>query len=309
MNCPYSIFAVPSYSKMSSISGADMSIAYYDSQYVERDTLRINPTDFGFARGVTLFELARVYGGKPFYLLEHLQRLERGAKMLDLPLPDLTELADIARQVIARNTFAHSAIKFYLTAGECARPSGSSYMACEGFTPHLMIFEDEVVPKHPEAPYGLDLYRSGQRLKIVPFDRDLPMLKTTNYLTGFYAARQVAGAEYDDILFTHRDGYITEATRSNFFCVIDGALVTPQRGMLLGITRHVVLDLAAQLGIKTIERDLFPADLAQATEAFTTGSIAELVPARSIDADRLSTTMDGQVFAALRRAFSAKIQG
>ncbi|WP_310488087.1 aminotransferase class IV [Chamaesiphon sp. VAR_69_metabat_338] len=286
-----------------------MPIAYYDGQYLERDTIRISPTDFGFARGVTLFELARVYGGKPFYLMAHLERLERGSKMLDLPLPALTELADIASQVIARNSYASSAIKFYLTAGECARPSGSSYMACEGFTPHLMIFEDEVMPKHPEAPYGLDLYQSGQRLKIVPFDRDLPMLKTTNYLTGFYAARQVAGADYDDILFTHRDGYITEATRSNFFCVINGVLLTPQRGMLLGITRHVVLELAAQLGIKTIERDLFPADLAQATEAFTTGSIAELVPARSIDNYHLATTMDGKIFTALRQAFSAKIQG
>jgi branched-chain amino acid aminotransferase len=286
-----------------------MSIAYYDGQYVERDAIRINPTDFGFARGVTLFELARVYGGKPFCLMAHLQRLERGAKMLDLPLPASTELTDIASGVIARNAYAHSAIKFYLTAGECARPSGSSYMACDGFTPHLMIFEDEVVPKHPEAPYGLDLYQSGQRLKIVPYDRDLPMLKTTNYLTGFYAARQVAGADYDDILFTHRDGYITEATRSNFFCVIDDVLVTPQRGMLMGITRHVMLELAAQLGIKTIERDLFPADLAQATEAFTTGSIAELMPARSIDGHQLPTTMNGKIFMALRQAFSAKIHG
>jgi branched-chain amino acid aminotransferase len=286
-----------------------MSIAYYDGQYVERDTIRINPTDFGFARGVTLFELARVYGGKPFYLQAHLQRLERGAKMLDLPLPELAALTDIASQTIARNTYPHSAIKFYLTAGECDRPSGTSYNACQSFRPHLMVFEDEVVPKHPAAPYGLEIYQSGQRLKIVPCDRDLPMLKTTNYLTGFYAARQVAGKDYDDILFTNRDGYITEATRSNFFCVIDDVLVTPQRGMLLGITRHVILELAAQLGIKTSERDLFPADLAQATEAFTTGSIAELLPARSIDDRHLATTMDGKIFTALRQAFSAKIQG
>ncbi|PSB58260.1 aminotransferase class IV [Chamaesiphon polymorphus] len=285
-----------------------MSIAYYEGQFVERDTIRINPADFGFARGVTLFELARVYGGKPFYLLEHLQRLERGAKMLNIPLLTLPELADLTRQVIVRNAYPHSAVKFYLTVGECDRPSGSSYNACEGFTPHLMIFEDEVTPKHPEAPYGLELYKSGQRLKTVPYDRELPMLKTTNYLTGFYAARQVAGSDYDDILFTHRDGYITEATRSNFFCVIDNVLVTPHRGMLLGITRHVLLELAAELGIKTIERDLFPADLAQATEAFTTGSIAELMPARSIDDNNLATTMDGKIFTALRQAFSAKIQ-
>ncbi|WP_310481482.1 aminotransferase class IV [Chamaesiphon sp. VAR_48_metabat_403] len=286
-----------------------MPIAYYDGRYVERDTIRISPTDFGFARGVTLFELARVYGGKPFYLLAHLHRLERGAAMLGIPLPtDLTELADIASQVIARNAYPHSAIKFYLTAGECLKPSGTNYNACQEFTPHLMVFEDEVLLKHPEAPYGLDLYRSGQRLKVVPYDRDMPAIKSTNYLTGFYAARQVAGADYDDILFTNRDGYITEATRSNFFCVIDDILITPERGMLLGITRQVILELAAQLGIKTIERDLFPEDLTQATEAFTTGSIAELLPVRSIDNYCLPTVMNGKIFTALRQAFSAKIQ-
>jgi branched-chain amino acid aminotransferase len=286
-----------------------MPIAYYDGQYVDRETIRINPADFGFARGITLFELARVYGGKPFCLPEHLQRLAGGAAMLDIPLPkDLMELTDIASQVIARNNYPHSAIKFYLTAGECTQPSGTNYSACQGFTPHLMIFEDEVIPKHPEAPYGLELYQSGQRLKIVPYDRELPLLKSTNYLTGFYAARQVAGAAYDDILFANRNGYITEATRSNFFCVIDDTLVTPQLGMLMGITRHVVLELAAQLGIKTIECDLFPADLQQATEAFTTGSIAELLPVRSIDDHQLPTTMNGKIFTALRRAFSAKIQ-
>jgi branched-subunit amino acid aminotransferase/4-amino-4-deoxychorismate lyase len=285
-----------------------MSIAYYDGQYVARDTVRINPADFGFARGIALFELARVYGGQPFYLTDHLQRLADGAALLGMPLPAaVPELIALVKTVIARNAYPHSAIKLYLTAGECGQPSGLSYAACQDFTLHFMIFEDVVTPQHPEAPYGLAAYQVGQRLKIVPYEREMSMLKTTNYLAGFYAARQIAGAAYDDILFTHRDGYITEATRSNFFCVLDGVLVTPKRGMLDGITRRVVLQLAAALQLPTDQRDLFPADLTRATEAFTTGSVAELMPVRSIDDHALATTMTGPVFAALRQAFSAEI--
>lgn len=283
-----------------------MAIAYYDGQFVARESITVNPADFGFARGVALFELARVYGGVPLYLEAHLQRLARGAALLGIAMPEISTVARAARTVIGRNAYPHSAIKFYLTAGECG--SGShSYSACDDFTPHLMIFEDGVTPQHPEAPYGLAQYQAGQRLKIVPYEREMPDIKSINYLTGFYAARQVAGAAWDDILFTHRDGFITEATKSNVFCVLDGVLVTPRRGMLLGITRQIVLELAGQLGIPVAERDLFPAEIARATEAFTTGSIAELMPVRQINDHVMPTTMEGPVFAALRQGFSAKI--
>jgi branched-subunit amino acid aminotransferase/4-amino-4-deoxychorismate lyase len=117
----------------------------------------------------------------------------------------------------------------------------------------------------------------------------------------------VAGEQYDDVLFTTPDGLVTEATRSNVFAVIGGQLCTPKRHMLLGITRHVVLKLATQLGLNPQERDVTVADLAEATEVFTTGSIAELVPAGSLNDRPLPYTMDGPVFSRLRAAFTAEI--
>lgn len=283
--------------------------AYSDGKFVPRATITVNPADFGFARGVAVFELARVYGGVPLHLPDHLDRLAHGAKMLGITLPhSLPELEKIAREVIARNSFAHSAIKFYLTAGECQTPAWHGYSDCRAFTPHLMLLEDEVKPAHPHAPYGLDLCRRGQRLKSVPFERELPTIKSTNYMLGYYAVREYAGADWDDILFTHRDGYITEATRSNFFCVIDGVLCTPRRGMLFGITRKILLRLAPQSGIAVSERDLRPADLERATEAFTTGSVAEMIPASVVDAHRLGSTIDGVVYTKLRTALTGYIQ-
>ena len=285
-----------------------MSAAWLDGNFVDRAALTIDPADFGFARGVALFELARIYGGIPLHLDDHLQRLAHGAGLLNIAMPrSLPALADAARAVIARNRFAHSALKFYLTAGQCGHEQ-HTLASCKDFTPHLMILETEMQPQHPDAPSGLDYYRRGQRLKTVPFMRELPMVKSINYMAGFYATREVAGAEWDDILFTHHEGHVTEATRSNLFCVIDGVLCTPGRGMLLGVTRKIVRQLAAQCGIPVQERDLRPADFARASEAFTTGSIAELMPAQRIDDHVFAQTMDAPVFQKLRRAFTAYIQ-
>ena len=286
-----------------------MSHAYADGKFMPRAAITVNPADFGFARGITVFELARVYGGAPFHLPDHLERLAHGARMLGIPLPlPLPELARIAQDIIAHNKFAHSAIKFYLTAGECGNAAWHNYKDCRDFTPHLFVMEDEVNPQHPDAPFGQEMHRRGQRLKIVPFERELPTIKSANYMLGYYAARTFAGTEWDDILFTHRDGYVTEATRSNFFCVIDGVLCTPRRGMLLGITRKVLLQLATRLNMPVVERDLRPADLLHATEAFTTGSVAEILPACALDDHQLATTVQGPVYTKLRAALTAYVR-
>lgn len=280
---------------------------YVNGQFTEQKP-SIGITDFGFARGITVFELFRVYGGVPFRLTEHLQRLAFGAKELGIMLPfTLAEIEAQCRALIAHHKYPHSAVKLYLTAGVPQVSSGLSFAACTDFTPQLYVLEDEVKPKHVHAPYGYEAYARGQALKTVAHIRELPQVKTANYGVGYYAARQVAGSAYDDVLFTTPQGLVTEATRSNvFFIMPGGKLVTPKSGMLHGITRGVVLELAKSLGIPCQEADLTPADCYAAEAAFTTGSIAELVPARSIDDHDLP--MPGfahPIFQQLRTAFTA----
>lgn len=263
--------------------------------------------DFGFCRGITVFELFRVYGGKPFRMEAHLQRLQTGAGLLGLSLPcSLVDLAAGIESLIAAHHYAHSAVKIYLTAGEPAKTSGLSLAATSGFKPQLIVMEDEVKPQHRLAPYGLEAYERGQRLKTVRHIRELPAVKTANYGIAFYAARQNADA--DDILFTTPEGLVTEATRSNFFAVIDGVLKTPRTQMLQGITRGVVVELARKLKIPVEEGDIRVEDLLRATEAFTTGSIAELVPACSLNGTPMASTMEGPVFSRLRKAFSELVE-
>ena len=264
--------------------------------------------DFGFARGITVFELFRVYDGRPFRMEAHLERLVRGCDVMGITLP--VSRAVLQEQIIslmAQHAFPHSAVKLYATAGECGAASGLSLAACKEFRPQLYVLEDAVNVKHPLAPYGLEAYRCGQNLKTVEAIRELPEVKTANYGIGYVMARK-AGDACDDVLFTSPQGHVTEATRSNFFAVLEGKLVTARSGMLEGITRGVVLELAAELGIESEVRDISVAELAGATEAFTSGSIAELVPVRSLNdvvlpggEDRMATP----VVAALREAFTA----
>lgn len=281
---------------------------YYVNGQLTEQKPSIGITDFGFARGITVFELFRVYGGVPFKLPEHLQRLAFGAKELGIELPfTLAEIEAQCLSLIAQHKLPHSAVKLYLTAGIPSQSSGLSFAACQNFTPQLYVLEDEVKPQHPHAPYGYEAYSRGQALKTVAHIRELPQVKTANYGIGYYAARQVAGSAYDDVLFTTPQGLVTEATRSNvFFIMKGGQLVTPKAGMLHGITRQVVLELAQGLGIPTQAADLTLTDIYQAEAAFTTGSIAELVPARSIDDHALP--MPGfahPLLLRLREAFSA----
>ncbi len=283
-----------------------MPLACLDGRFVEKDEIKISLNDYGFSRGLAFFETMRVYAGAPFHMRDHVVRMEKGAAALGLRLPFTNnEIEKIVVQLIAQNAFAHSTVKFYFTAGE-GRASPYSLAGEHGFSPHLIIVEDEARPDHPEAPFGLDFYKRGQRVKIVPHERALPHVKSISYLQAYYAARE-AGQIWDDILFTHHDGYVTECSRSNFFCVIGGVLKTPNESILGGVTRRVVLEIAEKKGLPFAEERITPSDLAKATEAFTTGSYAELVPIKRIDDYVMASTMNGPVFSAVRAGFTEAI--
>lgn len=283
-----------------------MPVAYHDGQFVDPVSIKIGVGDFGFARGMTLFEMTRVYGGVPFKLDQHIARFLAGAAEMGIKVPlDAAALEAATRQVIAQNKFAHSTARYYLTFGECGQPGGYGFKNDTDFKPHLIILESEAFPKETDTPYGREKYQRGSAVKLVPFARHMPTVKSTNYVAGIVAARNLAGTDFDEILYVHPDGYVTETTISNFFCVIDGILCTPLRGMLYGVTRATLIELARGLGISVAERDIAPAELTRATEAFTSSSFIEMMPIRRIEDTPLTQTLDAPVFAALRRAYTA----
>ena len=280
-----------------------MSVAYRDGRLVDRSGISFSVDDYGFSRGIAVYCLVRVYGGKPFRLKDHLESFRQGAKILGLTLPpdDKDIQADI-NKICEGNGFQHSTIKMYLTAGEPGK-TVQSFAADHGFNSHLVIVEDEFKPAHPQAPFGFDIYMRGKRLKTVPYERQIPEVKSTGYLVGYHAARE-AGMGWDDVLYTDRDGCITEATRSNFFCVINDKLCTAKEGIFPGVTRKVMIELAHSMGIPVEERKITSLEIENSTEAFLTGSVSEMTPVYRIDDHILPTTMQGPVFIKLRNAFS-----
>ena len=285
-----------------------MPLAYYDGQFIDKDLIKISPLDYGFARGVTLFEFTRVYGCVPFRLEDHIQRFIRGAAIMGIPLPmTADEMSKAVNRITWANKFPHSGIKFYLTMGECGKAGTYGFSTCEDFKPHMMMIEEEVHPQDPEAPRGTQYYQRGVALKTIPFSRQISEAKSINYAAGFLEARKLIGTEHDEILYVHEDGYVTETTVSNFFCVIDGVLCTPSRDMLSGVTRTVMIELAQKLGIRVAERDINLKDLTQASEAFITGTFLEMMPVRMIGNISYIMTTEAPVFSKLRKAFTAYI--
>jgi branched-subunit amino acid aminotransferase/4-amino-4-deoxychorismate lyase len=286
-----------------------MPLAYYDGEFVEKESIKISPFDYGFARGVTVFEFVRLYGGVPFRLDAHIKRFMRGAEAMAIPQPLYPyEIQKAVTHLATENKFPHSTIKFYLTIGECPAHSAFGFKHCQDFTPHLMMIEEVINTKHPDAPRGKEVHDLGITLKTVPFTRQMPHVKSVNYAAGFVTARALVGTEYDEILYQHTDGYVTETTTSNFFCVLDGVLVTPGRDLLNGTVRDVLLELAQKSGIRVAEKDVTMDDLRRASTAFITNTSTEMLSVRKIDNITYLATTNDPVYAKLRQALTACIK-
>jgi branched-subunit amino acid aminotransferase/4-amino-4-deoxychorismate lyase len=285
-----------------------MSLAFHDGKFVDSKAIVISPLDYGFARGVALYDFTRVYGGVPFHMDTHLDRLIQGAEYAGIKCPySIKEMSDAIRQIIEQNAYAESYVKLYLTAGECGGNDGYGFGGAKNFTPHFFAFEEETISVHPDAPKGFALVERGLNVKTVSFSRDVEVTKTINYFPGFRAAQAMAAADCDEIMFTHRDGYLTEVPTGNFFCVIDGVLCTPARGMLYGVTRRVLMGLALRHGLTVKERDITLDDLRGATEAFTASSSVEMMPIRRVDDVLFTDTRYAPVYAKLRKALTEYI--
>jgi len=138
-------------------------------------------------------------------------------------------------------------------------------------------------------PYPKQVYEKGFRAVVSSIRRNsqspLSRLKSANYLENMLAKQQARAAGVDEAICLNEKGLLAEASMSNIFLVDDGILRTPgeESGILPGITREVVLELASQLGINTFEQDISLDELFQAQEAFLTNSLMEIMPLTEID--------------------------
>ncbi len=269
---------------------------YVDGEWVHPDQARISLNDIAVLRGYSAFEALRTYDRRPFHLGEHLERLYHSAEIIDLAIPyTRTEIISVVEEVVARNAYRHASVRMLLTGGESEDGVTASGQ------PRLIVMISALAERDPER------FTRGYRLITSRLQRETPEAKTSNYTSAIRALKEAARIGADDALFVNERGQMQEATRSNFFIFHGDTLVTPRAGILIGITRTVVLDLArGRFAIE--ERPILLEELALADEAFVTSSSKEITPVLQIDEQIISTGKPGPRTTELEQRFIQMVE-
>jgi branched-chain amino acid aminotransferase len=244
---------------------------YVNGKWVHPDEATISINDIGLLRAYSVFESLRTYDRRPFHLSEHLDRLYSSAELIELDIPwSREQIADVVREVIARNPYRHAAIRILVTGG----------VSEDGILPSGRPTLNVLITPLPER--DMERFARGYKLITTRLQRFAPEAKTTSYVAAVRALKEAERQGAKDALFVNEQGHVLESTRSNFFIFKGDTLVTPREGVLIGITRNVVLELARGR-FQVEERPILLEELAEADEAFVTASSKEIVPVVQID--------------------------
>jgi branched-chain amino acid aminotransferase len=266
---------------------------YIDGKYYDQRNARISVFDHGLLYGDGIFEGIRAYNGRVFKLKEHIDRLFYSAKSILLTLP--MAHADIMAAIVEtcrRNRLRDGYIRLVVTRGPGTL--GLNPNRCKN--PSVIIIAGKI------QLYSEELYQRGMDIITVPTTRNLhsalnPAIKSLNYLNNILAKIEANNAGCEEAIMLNAEGFVAECTGDNIFIVKEGHLLTPplSAGALYGITRRVVMELAAESGLKVSEPNLTRYDLFNADECFLTGTGAEVVPVVKIDGRVIGTGKPGPV--------------
>jgi branched-chain amino acid aminotransferase group I len=265
----------------------------------------ISPYDHGFLYGHGLFETMRVYKGRVFYFAEHVKRLHAGMKILGWPsCPSADELSKAIYQTLQKNDLQEATVRLTISRGTGAsRPDPAT---CG--RPTVIVFAA------PIQLLGDDAYERGWSLATVNIRRNLtsPLcaVKAANYLDNIVAKSEAKDKGANEALLLNNMDQVAEGTMCNLFFVVEGRLITPDKksGLLPGITRDIVLELARQAGITTEERQVSPDELLRASEIFITSSLLEIMAVTTLDGRKVNQGRRGKMTAFLRRQYQKHIQ-
>jgi len=273
-------------------------IVYLNGSLIPRSQARISALDYGFLYGFGLFETMRAYEGRVFRLDRHLNRLARSAEVLGLPLP-ATDLRSAVMATIQANQLGDARVRIAVSIGEGGIVPDPS--TCD--QPTVLILAGHY------QPYPEQVYEKGFKAIVSSIHRNsqspLSRLKSANYLESMLARQEARAAGVDEALCLNEKGLLAEASMSNVFLVTNGTIRTPGpgSGILPGITREAILELAPSLAISTLEDDVRRDELFQAQEAFLTNSLIEVMPLTEIDGKPVGSGRPGPLTRRLAAAY------
>ena len=273
---------------------------YLNGKLVDRDQATVSVYDHGLLYGDGVFEGIRVYNSKVFRHKEHIDRLYESAKHIELEIP--LSPADMMRAVedtVKANNKVEGYIRLVVTRGP-----GNLGLDPRSCKPNVIVIVDDI------SLYPKELYENGLKIVTASLIRNHPnalnpRIKSLNYLNNILAKIEAIRAGCFEALMLNHKGEVAECTGDNVFIVKKGVLKTPpaDAGILEGVTRNLVMELATKAKIPLLEATMTRHDIYSADECFLTGTAAEVIAVTDCDGRTIGNGKQGPITKQLREAF------
>lgn len=274
-------------------------IAYYNGAFLPRQEIRVSPDDRAFLFADGVYEYFRFYGGLPFAMEYHMDRLARSLRELRIEAIDIATIPPIIERLVRENGLEEAGV--YLQISRGAAPRTHAFPA-GAVSPTVYAFADY-------CGFPAERWERGIAVTLVPDQRWARCdIKSTALLPNVLANQRAKEGGFEEAVFV-RDGFVTEGSHTNVFAVIGGRLITyPDSNYVLpGVTRRVVLEVAHETGTPVDLRPFSVTELLAADEAFITSSSEEVLPVVRVDGHTIASGVPGPVSKKLLEAFRRRI--
>ncbi|GAA4433607.1 branched-chain-amino-acid transaminase [Bremerella cremea] len=280
---------------------------YINGKFFAPDEAMISVFDHGLLYGDGVFEGLRIYNGKIFRLEQHIRRLYDSAKAIYLEIPmSPAEMIEACHETVRQSEFTDGYIRLVITRGAGTLGLGPERTK----DPQTIIIVDKI------KLYPQEFYDNGLEIITASTIRNhptalSPRIKSLNYLNNIMAKIEASKAGCLEALMLNHKGEVSECTADNIFIVRDGKLLTPptDAGILEGVTRDVVLELAREAGIPTFEKTMTRYDVYVADECFMTGTAAEVIGVVKVDDRKIGDGKPGPITRKLKELFEQHTMG
>lgn len=282
-----------------------MPRVYINGKFYEKEDAKVSVYDHGLLYGDGVFEGIRVYNGKVFRHEEHIDRLYESAKHIALEIP-MTPAAMLkaVEDTVKENAKTDAYIRLVVTRGP-----GSLGLDPRSCVPNIIIIVDGI------SLYPKELYENGLKIVTASLIRNHPnalnpRIKSLNYLNNILAKIEAIRAGCLEALMLNHKGEVAECTGDNVFIIKNGVLKTPptDAGILEGVTRNFVMELARKANIPLVECTMTRHDIYAADECFLTGTAAEVIAVTECDGRLIGQGKPGPITKQLREAFTVAIR-
>lgn len=280
---------------------------YIGGKFYDKADAKISVYDHGLLYGDGVFEGIRAYGGRVFRLRQHVDRLYDSARAIHLVIPmTRADMGAAVEKTIAVNGLKDAYVRLVVTRG-----AGSLGLDPRKTTDPQVIIIADSIQLYPEELYehGLKIITAGT-IRNHPAALN-PRIKSLNYLNNILAKIEGTNAGCLEALMLNHLGHVAECTGDNLFIVKRGAIHTPSidSGILEGITRDAVIEIARAIGLTVVERTMDRHDILTADECFLTGTAAEVIPCVELDGRAIGDGRPGPITRDLHRRFHAHVRG